>query len=224
MKSILLSVMIMCFTTLTVRAETPPPFVSVTGEGTVTVVPDMAVISLGVSHQDKTAKAAMDAVSADARALLARLAELGIAARDVQTDQLNVSPVWEQVDNARRVVGFAASTGVSVRVRALDDLGLILDEALAAGANTFNGLQFDLAERREAEAEAREAAVRDAIARANEMAGAANLALGPVRSMVEQGSGGAPQMMSMARSEGVPVAVGELSVSARVAVTFDLTQ
>ncbi|WP_299154845.1 SIMPL domain-containing protein [uncultured Tateyamaria sp.] len=224
MKSILLSVMIICAGTLKVWAETAPPFVSVTGEGTVTVVPDMAVISLGVAHQGKTAKAAMDAVSADARTLLARLTELGVAARDVQTDRLSVSPVWEQVDNARRVVGFAASTSVSVRLRDLDNLGSVLDGALVAGANTFNGLRFDLAERREAEAHVREAAVRDAIARATQMAEAANLALGPVRSMVEQGNGGAPQMMSMARSGGVPVAVGELSVSTRVSVTFDLAQ
>lgn len=196
---------------------------SVSGEGEVAVAPDMAVISLGVVHVDKTAGDAMAKVSADATALIAVLAGQGIEARDIQTSQLNVNPVWSSYDAAdRKITGFEARNAVTVRVRDLDGLGTVLDQVLAVGANTFNGLQFQLQDPSAAEAEARMAAVRDAMTKATELSEAAGVGLGAVLTLSEGGGSQRPEMFAAARSAEVPVAAGELVVTARVSMSFVL--
>ena len=107
------------------------PRITVTGEGRIEAAPDMATISLGVAAEAASARAAMDQASSAAAALLARLEEAGIAARDVQTSGLTLSPVWDYGNSGEnRITGYAASNTVTVRVRALDSLGGVLDQAL----------------------------------------------------------------------------------------------
>ena len=222
MKSLILGVILALTATIAGADEPSSRTISVVGEGLVAVEPDMAVISLGVTHTDVSAKVAMDRVSEDARALLGQLTALGVDARDVQTDRLSVQPLWDHNDGARRVTGYVAQNAVSVRVRDLAALSAILDAALRAGSNDFNGLQFTLQDNSEQLAMARAAAVRDAMARARQLADAAEITLGAIRTMTEQGGAARPEMFAAARSGDVPIAAGELTVSARVAITFDI--
>ena len=203
-------------------ADTPSRLVSVVGQGRVASTPDMAVMSLGVTHEAKTAGAAMDMVNADAVTLLEALAALGVAARDVQTDQLSVSPLWSKGDGARQITGYVARNAVSVRVRDLARLGAVMDAALAAGSNDFNGLRFSMQDPAPIEAQARAAAVKDAMARAAQLAEAAGVTLGPIVALSEQGGGSQPRMMARASSEDMAIATGEVSISASVSMTFDL--
>ncbi len=128
-------------------AEAPVPQISVTGEGRVDVAPDMATVSLGVTTQGATAAEAMAANSAAVQAVLDRLTAAGIAARDVQTTGLSLNPLWSNYDSGQqqKIEGYAAANMVTVRVRALDGLGGVLDAAVSDGANTLNGLSFGLA-------------------------------------------------------------------------------
>ncbi|APX11879.1 SIMPL domain-containing protein [Tateyamaria omphalii] len=222
--SIATAVLCMLLAPLAMAQQTDAPVLSVTGEGQVAVAPDMAVISLGVVHVDETAGAAMAQVSSDATALINALSERGVAVRDVQTSQLSVGPVWSAYDsNERRITGFEARNTVRVRVRDLAALGGILDEVLALGANTFNGLSFELQDPSAAEAEARAAAVGEAMQKADELSGAAGLTLGAVLSLSEGVEGPRPEMFAAAaRSADVPIAAGELLVTARVSMRFAL--
>lgn len=197
---------------------------SVSGEGQVAVASDMAVISLGVVHVDKTAGAAMARVSDDARALIEVLTAQGVEPRDVQTSQLSVNPVWDggAGSRPRTITGFEARNAVNVRVRDLDVLGGVLDQVLAVGANTFGGLRFQLQDSRAAEAEARAAAVRDAMEKAAQLSDAAGVQLGAVMTISEGGGAARPEMFAAARASDMPVAAGELVVTARVAMTFAL--
>lgn len=200
----------------------------VTGTGNVQAAPDMAVISLAITHQSREAKDAMDDVSDDMATMLDRLASLGIETRDIQTDRFSLRPVWDQRSNigqqTRKIVGFVASNGVSVRVRDLPALGGILDAVIADGANDFSGLRFTLQDPKPQRDAARAAAVADAIDRATQLANAAGVTLGPIRKITEQGGQGAPVMMEMAslRRSDVPIAAGEVGVTASVAIEFDI--
>ncbi|WP_299200930.1 SIMPL domain-containing protein [uncultured Tateyamaria sp.] len=223
MKLTLVSAAIWMMVAGAVAAQDDGPVLSVSGEGRVAVAPDMAMISLGVVHVDKTAGDAMAKVSADATALIAVLSEQGIEARDIQTSQLNVNPVWSGFDSTdRQITGFEARNAVTVRVRDLDGLGGVLDQVLEVGANTFNGLQFQLQDPSAAEAEARAAAVRDAMEKAAQLSEAAGVTLGPVLSLSEGGQTARPEMFAAARSADVPIAAGELAVTARVSMSFSL--
>lgn len=199
----------------------------VTGTGSVETVPDMAVITLGVTHENKQARAAMDEVSGTVAQMLKRLSDLGIEPRDVQTRQFSLNPVWNDRSGSYsgrgKISGFVASNAVMVRVRKLDDLGRILDAVIEDGANDFNGLQFTVQDPKPLLDTARKAAVADAMARAALLAEAAGVTLGPVRSITDQGGGGAEMFqMDMAARASAPVAAGEVTLSASMQMVFEI--
>jgi uncharacterized protein YggE len=203
--------------------------ITVTGEGRVDAAPDMATVSLGVVTEGATAAEAMAANSIQLSAVLERLKASGIEDRDVQTQGLSINPNWQQTDAdpTPRIVGYQASNMLTVRVRALDRLGAVLDMAIADGANSFNGLSFGLSDPLPAMTEARKRAVADAMARAGVLTQAAGLMLGPVVSISEGGGFGGPQpmyRMDAAAASPVPVAAGEVSTVASVTMVFELKQ
>lgn len=209
------------------QAQEPLRQISVSGEGSVEVEPDMATITLGVTQQAKEAGAAMQATSDAVSQVLARLETAGIAQRDLQTRQLTLSTVWSQPrgeDQERQITGFVASNTVLVRVRDMDALGGILDAVISEGANNFSGLRFGVQNPDPLQDEARKRAVADAMARARLLAEAAGVTLGPVLTINDQGGSQPMPMAEMSTmrlaSAKVPVAAGEISVSASVSMVF----
>lgn len=205
--------------------------ITVSGEGSVEAAPDMATITLGVTNEAPEAKAAMAATSAAVGQVLERLTSLGIEPRDIQTQRLSLNPVWSGRGSSgtypAKITGFSASNTVLLRIRDLDILGTTLDAVISDGANDFNGLQFDIQEPRPLQDAAREAAVKDAIAKAQLLADAAGVPLGQIVTITEQ-SGGGSQPMFMQRAamaeSSVPVAAGEVSLSASVLVVFAIDE
>ncbi len=200
--------------------------ITVTGSGEVQAEPDMAVVSIGARNTAPTARAAMDLTSAAAGAVMARLGAAGIEARDMQTGQISLNPVWDHrggSDEGPRVTGFEAAITLTVRVRDLSVLGGVLDAAVSDGANALGGLSFAVADPAPLLSQARAQAVADAKAKAEEMAAAAGVTLGPVQTISEQGAmRPQPMMMEMARSAAadMPIAAGEVGYSASVMMVF----
>ncbi len=212
-------------------AEPPERRITVAGEGRIEATPDMATITLGVTHEAKEARDAMQATSEAVARVLERLSAMGIAPRDLQTRQLSLNPLWSDSSvsgsDRRRITGFVASNTVMVRVRDLAALGGILDSVIEDGANDFNGLRFGLQDPAPLMDEARQRAVTDAMDRAKLLAGAAGVTLGPVLSIDEHGGGSVAPMAEMAMrmsAAGAPVAAGELAITANVAMVFAIAE
>ncbi|MEY8842728.1 SIMPL domain-containing protein, partial [Cribrihabitans sp. XS_ASV171] len=199
-------------------ADEQPRTITVNGEGSVEAAPDMATIVLGVTNEAAEAGAAMQATSEAVTRILARLEEMGIAARDMQTRDLSLRPVWSDqrpVDQSepRKITGFVASNRLFVRVRDLDRLGRVMDSVIRDGANDFNGLNFGLQEPEPLVVEARTKAVQDAMDKARQLAEAAGVTLGEVVTLSEHGGRPMARMSEMAMADsggGVPVAGGEV--------------
>lgn len=201
--------------------------ITVSGQGSVASRPDMATLTMGVTEEAKEARDAMRLTSESVAKILARLDELGIAKADVQTRRLTLNPVWSgrrTSDETPRITGFVASNSISVRIRDLPKLGEVLDQILSEGANDFSGLQFGLEDPDPVVNAAREAAVADARAKAELYARAAGVTLGDVISIAEQGGRPQPVMMEMAnaRDAAVPIAEGEVTVTASVSMVFEI--
>ncbi len=199
--------------------------ITVTGTGSVATVPDMAMINLGVSNQAKQAAAAMAATSETTVEMLQQLAALGIEPTEMQTSNLSLNPVWSNRSSSgsgnREISGFVASNSVLVRVRDLDSLGKIMGAVTSVGANNFNGLQFSLQDPEPLANLARQKAVADAMAKASLFAMAADVPLGAVKSITEQGGARPMAMeMSLARGGDMPIAAGKVSVAASVVMVF----
>lgn len=223
--------MALCLSIFAVTASAQQENVVTTvGEGEVSVVPDMAHVSMGVTARNAEAAVALDETSRALAAVISRLEAAGIASGDIQTGNLSLYPIRSprtgETSTEPEITGYEASNTLTVAIFDLDRLGGVLDDVVSEGANTLNGLSFSLADPSGPMAEARRRAVRDAITRAEQLTQAAEVDLGPILSISEQGHGGiGPKMeMSAARMADVPVAPGSLTVSAQVTMTFAIGQ
>ena len=199
--------------------------ITVSGDATVAVAPDLAMIRLGVTSQAKTAREASDANAKQMTSVLAAIKGTGVADRDVQTSRLSLQPQYDQSKpGAARLLGFQVTNQVTVRIREIDKLPSILDHAIAAGANEMSGIEFIVSEQSTLLDQARDDAIADARRKAGLYAKAAGVKLGSVTSIVEEGSSPPPRpVMQAMRSGAVPVAPGEQMLRAAVTVTFELT-
>lgn len=195
--------------------------IEVTGTGEVAAAPDMATLRMGVSAEARAAADALAQMSDGLAAVLARLEAAGIAAADVQTGTLDLRPRFDNSGARATRIGFTASSTLVVRVRDLSSLGALLDAAVADGTTELNQLQFGLSDPSAAQAEARAAAVRDAAAKAGQIAAAAGVTLGAPMQIREGGGGGPqPMGMEMARAAAVPIAEGEVAIRVMVTATY----
>jgi len=198
------------------------------GEGRSDARPDMATIVVGVSTQAVSARDALSENNARLGAVLAQLKAAGIEDRDLQTSGLSMGPMIDySVRGKAKVTGYQVSNQLTVRVRALDNLGAILDQTVSDGANEFRGLNFGLAEPGPAVDAARVAAVKDARRKAEMMAEAAGVKLGRVMSITEQMAHAPITLrsrgdMMMAEAASVPVAEGEISYAVTVNMVWEL--
>jgi len=205
-------------------AQEMPRLITVTGEGSVAAAPDMAWVTLGVSHVAPTAAEAVAQMSTDMSAVFEVLAGAGIAGPDVQTGQLQLYPTYGEssYDTSPPVTGYVAATDVTVRVRDLAEVGAVLDAVVQGGANTFGGIRFDLADPAAAMADARRDAVADGRAKAELYAAAAGVTLGDLVTLSETNNYFAP-VMAEARLDAaspVPIAAGEVNYSVSVTMVY----
>lgn len=200
--------------------------ITVTGTGEVARAPDMASLSLGSAAEAPTAADAMDQVARAIDGTLAALVEAGVAREDIQTRRLDLRPVYPDRDRNREQgpMAFRVESGLSVIVRDLDILGAVIDEVVSRGANVFGGLSFGLQNPVPAHEAALAAAVQDARRKADVMTEAAGVRLGELQTLREQGADTGPMPMaefSVAR-DAMPVAEGQVTVSARVTMEWEI--
>ena len=215
--------------------KAPPRLISLTGQGEVMATPDMAVLSLGVVSEDRTARQALLANTRAMTALVDAMKKAGVEAKDLQTAGFNVNPKYSRpprpVQNgqppAPQIIGYSVRNTLSVRIRDLGSAGEILDQAVSLGSNAISGLTFTVAEPKPLQNAARKAAMADALEKAALYAEAAGVGLGAIRTITEAGSIRPPQPMAMARAEAafasaVPIEAGEITYRAQVSVVWEI--
>jgi uncharacterized protein YggE len=150
-----------------------------------------------------------------------------VARADIRTAGLQVQPEYEYSDRAPRLTGQSVSHQYVVTVRALDLLGRVIDDALAAGATTLDSVAFRTADPARAEAAARVAAVGDARSRAEALATEAGAQLGEVLSIVEREGGlglrgqyGGDEMLYVTKAAPTPVEAGTAEIVVGIVATF----
>ena len=194
--------------------------VTVTGTGSVESVPNRAGLSVGVSSDAATARAALAANADKAANVIEALRAAGVARVDLQTTDVTVSPRW---DDRGRQNGFTAHSSVRVDVASVTRAGAILDAAVGAGATETSGPSFDRSDRSELYRNALKAAFADARGKAATLAGEAGASLGAVQ-RIEESPGVQPMpLFAAARESATPVEPGTTEVQATVTVTFSLS-
>jgi uncharacterized protein YggE len=215
-------------TAATTTGVTPGPTINVAGHGKVEGTPDVMTVTMGVQTIDPSAQAALQRNNQHATALIAALKARGVAAKDIQTVDLNVSPNF---DKNFHVTGYSASNTVTAKLRDLAKAGEVIDAAaLTAGEDVrLQGVSFSIDNTSALVAKARADAIKDALAQGKQLASAAQVTLGPIRTIDDTGTR-LPQPQyafgaSSARQAAADIAVepGSQELSVDVTVVFDIT-
>ena len=194
---------------------------TVTGDASVAVAPDTAVIRIGVTSSAKTAREASEGNARQATAVLAAIKDSGIGDRDVQTSRLSLQPQYDpNKSGTARLLGFQVTNQLTVKFHDIDKLPNFLDRVIAAGANEMSGIEFIVSEQSKLLDRARDDAVADARRKAELYAKAAGVKVGQVMAIVEEGSSPPVRPMQAMRAAGVPVAPGEQTLRASVTLTY----
>ena len=198
-------------------AGEPGDGITVQGTGTVNAAPDRAQLSFGVETRAATAKAALNGNAAEMRRVIAAVKAGG--ATDVQTQSVSLQP---QYTEGSGVQGYVAQNTVSATIRDLAKAGAVIDAAVDAGANQIYGPSLSRGDQTELYKQALRAAVADARTRAQALAAAANLSLGRVTQVLENGSAPSPVFSAEKASDagGTPIEAGTQQIVASVQVTF----
>ena len=206
-----------------------PAMISVSGEATVSVPPDMAEIDGGFTSEAKTAREASDANNVAMGKVLLALKAAGIEEKDIQTSRLSLQPQTQNAPNRSGVpsiVGYRANNHVTIRLRDVTKVASVIDMLVGAGANDIGGINFMVSAASKLLDEAREQAFADARRKAEIYAKAAGVTLGAPLS-ISEGSASVPMFrgkIAMAPMVAAPVAQGEETLSVTVNVSWAIKQ
>jgi uncharacterized protein YggE len=211
----------------TTAASNTPATVTTTATGSVSGMPDVMIVQIGVDNTAAHVATALRANDARSAAVQASLVSHGVAVADIQTAQLSLYP---QEGRSGRVTGYQVTDVVTATIHDLATAGTVLDAALAAAgdAGRLDDVSFSIADDNSLLARARRQAMVAARADAAQLAAAAGLRVVGLRSVVDGDSQGqAEPMTSSAGSASgadasVPVQPGTQQTTDQVTAVWNL--
>ena len=204
----------------------PARTITVVGEGKVSTQPDMAQINMGIEVVGPDIKEASSQAETAMNGLLTALKGEGVADKDIQTSYYNVwveRPYSPDGSSTSQAI-YHVSNSVNVTVRDLANVANILGQAIEAGANNINSINFSVADPAPLKAQARQEAVTDAEAKAAELAGLNGVEVGNVVSISEVVGGAVPIPFAAATGMGGggagPISPGEVEITTQLQITY----
>lgn len=209
------------------------PVVELTVTENVEAEPDEVTIGAGVTSEAPTAVEALRANSTQMEQVIARLRQLRVPARSIQTAGINLGARYDYDQQAQRQVfrGYSASNRVSVKLDEVDRVGEVLDALVAAGATDLSGPDFTIADDTAARAQARQTAMQTAMTQARDYARMAGYSDVRLLKLEEGIAPGMPQpMLRAVRADAAPASVappvqpGLVQAGVTIVTTFELTR
>lgn len=206
--------------------------IHVTGSGLVTGEPDIATIYLGVSVEKKSVAEAREEAAIAMTAVIDSLKTNDIAENDIQTENFSIYPQYNYTDNGRELRGYRVNNTVRAKVRKLESLSDIIDDAAEAGGDTVvvNSIQFMIEDATALQMQARSLAVKDAEVKAQTLAEASGVTLGKPITISETSHTTPPPVAYAAEAafsddsarSATPIEAGELTVTVNITVVYEI--
>ncbi|MEE8194152.1 MAG: SIMPL domain-containing protein [Dehalococcoidales bacterium] len=201
----------------------------VTGEGRVAVVPDVAILSLGIETQEAIVAEAQQQAATAMAAVMSTLDEHGVAGKDITTQYFSIQPVRRFDDGKEILLGYRVTNIVTVKVRNVEDTGSIIDAVTAAAGDytRINSISFTVDDPQDYNEEAREKAMADAKAKAKQLADLGGVKLGKPTYINEYGGYISPVVFrDFGLIEGAattPISPGETEIQLTVQVVYSIS-
>ncbi len=183
------------------QSAASPTGIWVSGEGTIDLEPDLALLNVGVEVQAKTVSEARSEAAAAMDAVIAAVKARGLTDADIQTSSFNIWPRYDYVEGVQTLAGYRVSNTATIKMRDLDSVGDIIDDVAEAGgdATRIDGISFTVEDPTPFMADLREAAVKNATDKAQHYADLIGASLGDLFYLTE--TGGASPPTPVARAE-----------------------
>lgn len=200
----------------------------VSGQGEVTVVPDLATLWLGVEAQADTVAEAQEQAMGAMDAVMDVLTNNGVDEDDIQTQYFNIDQVTRWDDDEYVVIGYRVTNMVTAKIRDIDNVGTVIDAAAEAGGDLIriNNIAFSVDDPSDYYEEAREEAMDDAKEKAEQLADLAGVELG-LPTYISEGTiyspvdyRGVDAMVPSAEGYETSISPGELEVTLTVQVAY----
>ncbi|WP_062513108.1 SIMPL domain-containing protein [Halobacillus sp. KGW1] len=197
----------------------------VTGSGTVDVIPDRAVLEVGVVTEKESLEQAQKENAAVTERVKRQLMQAGVPEEAVQTSQYTIFPEYDYVDGSQVFRGYQVTHLLQITIDQVEQTGYLIDTAVANGANRVSSITFTIRNPEQAYQQALTKALAGAVTHAGTMAEAMAVQLDPtpVR-MTEIRSGTEPvqpfQKTQMLQGSATPIQPGTIETSAAVDVWF----
>jgi len=213
---------------------------SVSAEGEVTAIPDIAEFTFGVTTESDT-DSLKDAQARNAEttnSVISFLKSNGVENEDVKTTNFQISPQYERVACIFRsgetcpppkIVGYTISQNLRVKVRDFEETGTLLGGVVERGANNVSGLTFTIDDEEALQKEARDKAIKNAQKKAKELARAAGVSVGRLLA-IQEGSTPRPVFFESAMKVSLDsiggaapsIEAGTQEITARVTLTYEI--
>jgi uncharacterized protein len=202
------------------------------GEGKAAGIPDIAIVSVGVTQKGLTVSQAQEKINQASKKITDAIRALGIEEKYIDTTNYSVNPEYDYADG-RRIAGYTATQDLQIKVKDVAKINKVVDTATAQGANVVGGVNFTFSDELKAKLEnkARVMAVQNAKTKANSLAKTAGIKLGrlinvdessyyPVRAFdsVSMGAGAKMNAEPAAPSNITP---GEGTVSITITLSYE---
>lgn len=202
--------------------------ISIDGEGKAVGKPTLARVDLGLYTEGTDVPSIQSENTRKMNTITEAMKTLGVSVDDMQTNNYVITTRYDYSQNGKqRVIGYAVSQNMNLKVRDLSKVGSVLAQAGELGANQVNGVQFTIDDPSQLEQEARRKALENARAKAKELADAMGVRLVRVVTFSEAAASPMPMVMNYrkdADSAAQPPEIqpGSLDVSSRISVTFEI--
>ncbi len=210
--------------------------ITVYGKGEVYTKPDLAKISFSVKTEAKTVKQAIAANTNKMNDIISVLEQEGISKKDLKTTNFSIYPRYEwqkqampvPIDGKRILAGYEVSQTLEVKIRDLDKIGKVIQEATKAGANQIGNLQFLVDKKEEFEKEARNMAIKQAKQKAKDIASSLGIRLGRIVNFSENTNEPVFYLRGAAsyeenKSDSSPqIEPGQNKIQSRVSISYEI--
>lgn len=224
--AVLMALCMLCSVALADEAE-----LTVEGVGRVYVEADQACIYLGLSLTDEDVTALQQKANETTDAICAALEAAGVDGKNISTNYFYINPRYDYSGDVEQMIGYTLSNSLCIITDQIDQVGAYIDAAFAAGANTFDSINFSVKNDSEVRKQALEIAIANARSKAETIAAATGKTLGDLIEIAEDNdflydaTGNAAVYMEAASvSDGAATAVraSQIEVRAGVEICYEI--
>lgn len=188
-----------------VATSQPAPF-TVSADGKVTAVPDIAQISLGFTSNGPLVSQVQNDANTTIKNITTAIKKLGIDDKDIQTTNYSLSPTYDYRGTVQKITGYSINVSVQIKVRDFAKINQVIDAGTANGANQVGGLNFTFDDPEKFQTQARKIAIDNAKKKASDIAAASGISLGKLIN-VQEGSANFPRAY-LATDQALPMTGG----------------